>query len=475
MPLRSLRSKLVFWTITPLSAIAALDVALSYYSSLQVANLTQEAQLMGSARMIAEQVGYADGALSVSIPPAALELFDWPMGNTQRDQVFYRVSAPDGRLLSGYFEMARPEQPLPAEAHLFFDAEMRGERVRTVAYAAPVLASPLKRPVLIEVAQTLHSRDAFARDIWIKSAGEHLFILAAATLLIVIALRYALSPVMALRDQVLGRRPGALEPLDTRAIPSELKPVVAAINDYVARLGGHLAEHDRFVADASHQLRTPLSVFATQVGYALQQNDVAEKDAALRGLREGLRRTTRLVAQLLAYTEADTRRMRPAAPEPVDIVGVAKQVLEELALPAQAKDIDLGYEGPTQPLLVSASTHELSVLLANLADNAVRYTPRGGRVTVRAAMDDSGSVLLSVEDNGPGIAEAERERVFERFHRLHGEDEPGCGLGLAIVREIATRFGIDVSLSTPAGGIGTLVSLRFPPPGRKASPRATNR
>jgi two-component system sensor histidine kinase TctE len=463
MPLRSLRSKLVFWTIAPLSLIAALDVALSHRSALQIANLAQEAQLMGSARIIAEQLNYAEGSLSVSIPPAALELFDTSSHSGRRDQVYYRVSAADGRLLAGYFELAMPDRPPATEGLLYFDAEMRGEPVHAVAYTAPVLASPLNATVLIEVGQTLHSRDAFAKEIWLKSAGDHLLILAAATALIIFALRHALSSLIALRDQVLKRKPGALDALDPGPIPSELKPLVAAINDYIARLGWHMVEHDRFIADASHQLRTPLTVFNTQVGYALQQGDIVEKDTALRGLREGLRRMTRLVSQLLAYTEADARLIEPEPQDRVDLGAVVRQVLEDLALPAQEKNIDLGYETSRPEWPVAGKRHQLDVLVGNLVDNAVRYTPRHGVVTVRTAEAPAGGVLLIVEDNGPGIAAAERERVFERFYRLHGEDQPGCGLGLAIVREIASAYGIEISLSQPAAGTGTLVVLRFPP------------
>jgi two-component system sensor histidine kinase TctE len=463
MPFRSLRSKLVFWTIAPLSLIAVLDVALSYRSALQTANLVQESQLMGSARMMAEQLNYVDGSFTVSIPPAALELFDTATGNSRRDQVYYRVSAPDGTLLSGYFEMAMPNRLASPEERAYFDTEMRGEPVHAVAFAAPVLASPLNVTVLIEVGQTLHSRDAFAKEIWLKSVSDHLLILAAATLLIVVALRYALSSLMSLRDQVLKRQPGALDPLDPGPIPSEMKPLVAAINDYISRLSWHMVEHDRFIADASHQLRTPLTVFSTQVGYALKQGDPGEKDMALQALRKGLRRMIRLVAQLLAYTEADAKLIRPEARDRADLGAVARQALEDLALLAQERSIDLGYETSRAEWPVVGKRHQLNVLISNLVDNALRYTPPGGAVTVRIAALPSGGVQFTVEDNGPGIAVAERERVFERFYRLHGEDQSGCGLGLAIVREIATNFGIEVTLGEPPTGPGTLVTLCFPP------------
>ncbi len=464
MAFRSLRSQLLGWTIIPLSLIAALDVGLSYRSALDISTLAQEVQLVGSARMIAEQVNWSDGMLSVSIPPAALELFDTPAGSGLRDHVFYRVSASDGRLLSGYFEMQVPAGAVEPGSRRYFDTVMRDEPVHAVAYVAPVLASPRSDWVLIEVGQTLRTRHAFAAEIWRRSAADHLMILAAASVLIVLTLRYSLSAIVALRDQVLGRQPGALEPLDPGPIPSELKPLVAAINDYVGRLGRQMAEHDRFIADASHQLRTPLTVFGTQVGYALQQADPREKDAALRGLRKGLRRMTRLVAQLLAYAETSAGAARARVPERAELDAVVRQVLEDHALLAQDRGIDLGFEAAPGLPPVPVGRHGLTVLVANLVDNALRYTPEGGAVTVRAAVLPSGAVRLTVEDDGPGIAPAERERVFERFYRLHGEDQPGSGLGLAIVREIAGAAGLRLSLGAPEQGTGTVVSVDFPAP-----------
>lgn len=468
MPFRSLRARLVFWTIAPLSIIAALDVALSYRNAFDLARVGQEAQLFGSARIIAEQITYNDGALSVSIPPAALELFDPALGGGQRDQVFYRVSGPDGRLLSGYFEMAVPGQAVAPESRIFFDTVMRGAPVHAVAYAAPVPASPLSAPALIVVGQTVNARDALARDLWRKSAMDHLLILAAATVLIIVALRFAMSSIISLRDQVMERRPGALEPLDPAGVPGELQPLVAAVNDYIARLGRHIVEHDRFIADASHQLRTPLTAFSTQVGYALQQKNVQEKDGALRDLRKGLRRMMRLVSQLLAYTESDAQNLGHKPLETVDMSSVIRVVLEDQALLAQEKNIDLGYEAGAPGSLVRGSRHLMNILVSNLVDNAVRYTPPGGAVTVRLDGTPDGGLLLTVADNGPGIAATERERVFDRFYRLHGEDQPGCGLGLAIVREIARNFDIEVTLGEPPGGTGTLASVRFPP--RNAPP-----
>jgi len=464
MPFNSLRTKLLAWTMLPLSLLAVLDVAVGYLRADHIARLVQENQLLGSARVIAEQVRFVDGNYSLSLPPAALELFDSAADGSRPDQVYYRVTTPEGNLLSGYYEMAQSTVALKSEQYLFFPSVMRDEPVHVVAFAQPVFAAGGEALVRVEVGQTLHSRKALASDLWRRSAGDHLMILGATAVLILLALQFALAPLLTLRRRMAERQPGVLTPLDAGPMPSELQPLVAAMNDYIARLGEQMAEHDRFIGEASHQLRTPLTVFNTQVSYALRQQTIEEKDAALRALRQGLRSNIRLVAQLLAYTEADAKLLRPGTVKQLDLLPVIRQVLEELALVAQEKQIDLGYEGEEGSLPVRGTRHQLAVLLSNLVDNAIRYTPSGGIVTVRTRKDETGGLIVTVEDNGPGIPEDQREHVFERFYRLHGEDLPGSGLGLAIVREIARSFGIALELSAPPEGSGTVVRLTFPPP-----------
>lgn len=463
MPFRSLRAKLVAWTIAPLGMIAAVDVGVSYRSAVATATQVQQGQLLGSARVIGEQVSRGPDGYSVSIPPAALELFDSAISHPHRDQVFYRVSTSDGTLLSGYSEMAAPAHPVAAESHAFFESALRGEPVQVVAFAQPVFGAPETGPVLIEVGQTVRARDALARDIWLRAARDHLLILAAATALLLVSLRLGLSPLLDLRDRMLRRSPGTLEPLDVAQLPSELIPLVAAINDYSARLGQRMLEHDRFIADASHQLRTPLTLFNTQVSHALRQDDPDEKNAALMALRLGLRSSIRLVTQLLAATEADARLIGQAPTTRVDLCRVARQVLEDLALLAREREIDLGLETSLTSAPVLGTRHELVVLLNNLVDNALRYCPDGARVTVRIGGSRAQGFTLEVEDDGPGIPPGERSRVFDRFYRLHGEDQPGCGLGLAIVRAIAEACDARVAILTPPDGRGALFQLRFPP------------
>jgi two-component system sensor histidine kinase TctE len=220
-----------------------------------------------------------------------------------------------------------------------------------------------------------------------------------------------------------------------------------------------MAAHGRFVAYASHQLRTALSVLSTQVSFALRNQDAAVREDALQAIRDGVRDGIRLVNQLLTLFMAEAGGHAEPRQVEVDLAEVVKRVLEELAAAAQAKDIDLGFEqrGSARVRGTPSMLHEL---VANLVDNGIRYAPHGGVVTAAIDAGDE-RVTLRIEDNGPGIPVEQRERVFERFYRLHDDGPGGSGLGLPIVREIAAASRASVQLSDPARGTGLVVSVVF--------------
>ncbi|MBI3716652.1 MAG: sensor histidine kinase N-terminal domain-containing protein [Betaproteobacteria bacterium] len=459
MRFNSLRTELFFWVLVPLAFTAMISVGYSLYEARLTAALVQERMLLGSARMIAEQVHYQDDAIVVQIPPAALELFQ-EEGSV--DHVYYRVTSPDGQLLSGYYEMPVLDKKLLPEEHAFQMAIMRGEPIRIAGFAQPLFGSKDDRPVIIEVGQTNHSRDALVRQLWLRDIIGQFALLVLVAILIWLGLRHGLSPIMSLRAQMLRRKPGVLEPLESSGVPGELKPLVVAVNDYVQRLNHHMSAHSRFIADAAHQLRTPLSVLNTQITYALRTGDAGLKDEALHGLREAIQGTTRLVSQLLTFSEAEAGIGPHAEQCAVDLNQAAKSVVESVALLADQKQIDLGFESSLGNASVRANEHMLYKMLVNLVENAINYTPAGGIVTVAVCAGPLGTVVLAVEDNGPGIPSAEHQRVFERFVRLPGSEQEGCGLGLAIVREVANASGAAVELLDGAAGRGLRVQVTFP-------------
>ena len=451
----SLRLQLAAGLAVPLGFLVVVNTWLSYREASATSTAVQDRMLLGAIRIIAEQTYYRGDELHVEVPPAALELFE----SASRDRVYYRVVSPQGALLLGYPELALPSRPLSAEEFTHFDATMRGEPVRVAALAQPVIGAPQPQTVVIEVAQTLRSHRELAAQIWKQAILHQLFMLALAIALLWLGLRYGLRPLTRLRNAVLERRPGTLEPLTAGSVPQELAPLVSALNEYVARLDAHMSAHGRFVAYASHQLRTALAVLNTQVSFALGNADEETREDALRAIRDGVRDAIRLVNQLLTLFMAEAAAHATHSQPEVDLAEVVKRVLEESAAAAHAKTIDLGFE-QRGGALVRGTPSMLHELVANLVDNAIRYTPRGGVVTA-AVEGTEERVTLRIEDNGPGIPLDQRERVFERFYRLHDDGSSGSGLGLPIVREIAAASRARVDLSTPLRGQGLVVSVVF--------------
>jgi two-component system sensor histidine kinase TctE len=277
------------------------------------------------------------------------------------------------------------------------------------------------------------------------------------------------APLEALRREIENRSIRDLTPVKEDRAPPEVRRLVRSLNDLLGRMSATLAAQQRFIADAAHQLRTPTAALKTQVELAQRATDPVETRERLSRIHAAADRNGRLVNQLLSLARAEPGRTEPMARHPVDIVAMARAATELWVPQAITRSIDLGFEGGCQrtdgPATVSGDALMLTEMLGNLIDNALRYTQPGGTVTVGVARAVEGgrpAVLLSVEDNGPGIPETERERVFERFHRVLGTGTEGAGLGLAIVREIARAHAGRVELTTAADGTGARFTVVLP-------------
>jgi two-component system sensor histidine kinase TctE len=239
------------------------------------------------------------------------------------------------------------------------------------------------------------------------------------------------------------------------------------MNELLDRLSATLASQQRFIADAAHQLRTPIAGLKTQTELAMRQTPSGEAQVTLKQLRTATEQTTRLVNQLLSLARAEPAIGRVREAERLDLVALAREAASDWVPRALARHVDLGFDDPERRAYIIGDGFQLREMLNNLLDNAIRYTGPGGQVSVRVSFEGNDPVL-SVEDNGPGIPEAERARVFERFYRVLGTGVDGCGLGLAIVKEIAQQHGAAVTLAPGAGGKGTVVQVAF----RHAAPPA---
>jgi two-component system sensor histidine kinase TctE len=442
----------------PLACIVTLDAWLSYQSAVDTASVVQDRLLLGSARNIAEQIRFEDGSFVHQIPPSALELFQ----STQPDHIYYRVTTGAGHLLAGYTELAPPTLTVPLDAPHFSNAVMRGSAVRVVALFQPVMGAPSAKPVAVQVAQTLVGYQQMVTNLWMHAVLQQVLLLVLAGVLILFGLNLGLKPLLQLRDQVNAREPGTLMPMSTTDMPVELEPLVASLNDYIRRLEAHAGAQSVFIQNAAHQLRTPFALLNTQLSYAVRSSDEAERSDSVNAAYRTLQQAIRLLNQLLTMSMAESLHSDalPSAGVQVQLAATVQEVFESLAAQAQAKAINLGFDMTPDVPELRVNPWMVKEILMNLVDNAIRYTPRGGSVAVRAEVLD-GRTVVAVVDNGVGIAPEQRDKVFERFYRVHNADSNGSGLGLAIVRELATRIGAKVQLADNHNGVGLVVVLTF--------------
>jgi len=451
----SLRARLLLWLLVPLAAFVVVASCESYDAARQTADLVQDHSLLDSARTIIEDVDWDNGSLSATIPPAALELFESPW----QDHVFYKVLAGNGRLLGG-----APDLPLPgantAEVPVFYDTTYAGLPIRAVAYERMLYDSGRAERVMVIVGKTIASREAMINALWRPQLSRQWFMLALVALLVPLGLTLELRPLMKLKDDVADREPVQLEPIRPDHLPSELRPIVEAINQCIARLKVHAAMQRQFIADAAHQLRTPLTLLTTQTQFASQcdANDPALSDA-LKGVRRTSQKMAELTNQLLLLAQAESMTQSSRSQTRVDLTEVVSSVLEEMVQAAERRGIDLGAE-LDDDVHVAGNTGLLASLVSNLIDNAIRYTHKGGRVTA-VCRGEGEQVMLQVVDNGPGIPAEARAHVFERFYRVAADTE-GTGLGLAIVHQVARSHGGSVSVAAGAERVGLVATVRLP-------------
>jgi two-component system sensor histidine kinase TctE len=453
---KSLRGELLAWLLAPLSVVVAFNIWTTYSDALRTANLVTDRTLLASARVIAEQIKDVDGYVEVTIPPAALEMFASPA----RDFVVYRVIAPSGELIAGFPDPIGPPVAVNDLQPVFFQSRFRIDPIRAVAIAQPVVSKNTSANALVIVGETLRGRDSLVKELWWKALQDQVLLVAAVGLLIIIGLRRGLAPLSALGRELLARDPASLRPLPTKDIPRELFPLADALNHALARVQTYIDLQRRFIANASHRMRTPLAVLKTQAAVGLREPETAAKQEALTAIGRGVDALTRLVNQLLTLARAEPGGAA-LRKEDVDFVAITRNVLAQLAPVALDRRMDLHFETDMPAAWIFGHQGLLQELVVNLMDNALRYAPEGGLIAV-SLRERGGHAVLRVEDNGPGIPVSERTKVFERFYRLPSDTTEGTGLGLAIVREIVIAHGGEIALSTREPPPGLVVEITLP-------------
>jgi two-component system sensor histidine kinase TctE len=433
-----------------ISAYNDYDIAKRYVT------VAYDRALLESALDIGRQVRVLRGRVYVDLPEVAIQM----LRTRQAGQLFYLVTGPDGEYITGEPDIS-PARPSKTGQAQFYNDTFRGQAMRAAVIQLPVESEDVRGQVTVHVVEHQSPRAELLRDLLLGFALPQTLAAICAFMVIWYAVTRALTPLAQLRQEIEARSHRDLSPLLATHVPGEVRPVIESMNALLRRLSDALSSQQRFIADAAHQLRTPIAGLRTQTELALRQSSREDVQAALTQLQAATERTTHLVNQLLSLARAEPAAGQTQVMERLDLAALAKSAATEWVPRALARGIDLGYDGPDAPLPVKGDEFLLREMLGNLIDNAIRYTQHGGRVTVRLA-GGGDSAILGVEDNGPGIPEHEREAVLERFHRVLGTAVEGCGLGLAIVREIVQRHGGHIRMLAGPGNRGTLAQVTLP-------------
>ena len=448
----SLRQRLTYWLLGPLLLLVAAGTFVSYRIALNAANKAYDAALLDPVLAIASHLRRNGNALELDLPSIAIEA----LRVDTEDRVFYAVLGDGGeRLIAGTAKLPAPPEILHPGEHTFYDAKLEGERVRVAARAVQVENAGT---AIVEVAETLIKREKLVLELLVASAVPQVLIAFAAVVLLWLGIGQGLRPLARLRGEIAARSPRDLRAVPEQDKPDEVRSLVGALNQLLSRLNAAIASQQRFISNAAHQLRTPLAGLKTHAELARREPSTAELRSLLDMIAGETQRTSHLVNQLLTLARAEPGEA-PSGHQPVNLHEIVGRDVRDWVQRALGKNIDLGFELEDAWTLGDALL--LRELAANLLDNSLAYTQTGGSVTLRTAVRNDESVL-EVEDNGPGIPEAEREKVFERFYRVAATGGEGCGLGLSIVSEIAGRHNARIDLAQPPAGRGTLIRVVFP-------------
>ena len=458
------------WLVLPLALLVPATAFFFYRLALAPALDSLDHALDGTALALERLVRLQDGVLTLMVSPE----LDSALRADRYDEVHWVALGPGGRVLGGDRELAAIGGPPSAVDWRFFDAIYDRQPVRVALHSwACVPATPSQPAGLCEarVSETLNKRHGVAQQVLAAAASAMLMEALVLAAMGWIAIVRSLRPVESLSKDIKQRSPEHLGPVDRPDIPREVAPLVSALNDLFARVVTASAAEKAFIADAAHQLRTPLTVLRTETELALLEAHPPQLEGLLRRLHIATTRAARLANQLLSQARAEHERHNSSM-ERFDLKQIATEAAEEWVARSVDAGVDLGFE--LESARLEGHGFLLREMLANLLDNAINYAGHGARVTIRTGAADDAPLraMLEVEDNGPGIAPQDRERAFERFQRGNAGGT-GSGLGLSIVRDIAGHHGAHAELLDGPGGVGLKVRVTFAPIG--ATPRATGR
>ncbi|MGE5385391.1 MAG: sensor histidine kinase [Betaproteobacteria bacterium] len=445
----SLRQRLLAWIVLPLALVLGVSVFFDFQLARETANTAFDRSLADAALDIAAHIRANGNRVQIEISPEAEAM----LRTDAIDTIYFAARDEAGNLLAGDGDLPRLEIE-PGPYPTFSDGAFRGRQVRFATLRIPVD----RGDIFIAVAETTRNRNQTSRRMMTAMILPNLLLGIATLVVIYFGVRRGLLPLDKVEQEIAQRSPRDLHPLEVDAVPREIRPTLRRLNELFELLRAASAAQRRFLADAAHQLRTPLAGLQTQTDLLAAENSKLANPERLERINEGAGRINHLVSQLLAYARAEPAAIATQNFQPVALHQIVEASASIFLDQALVKKIDLGFD--IAPATVDGIAWMLTEALSNLIDNAIHYTPEGGSITVRSGMH-LGKAFMAVEDSGPGIAPDERPRVLERFYRIAGSEGNGCGLGLSIVQEIAAIHGAEIVMGDAVGG-GLLITLTFP-------------
>jgi two-component system sensor histidine kinase TctE len=442
----SLARQLLRQLLPLMAAIIITGSGVVYFVAHREATVAYDRALMDVSLALASQVEIIDNNLNLQLPAIAEKV----LLVDGYDNLYYEVIDPSGKTIAGNVELPRPIRPFE-DGKLYYDGKLNGKAVRVAA----LLSERNGISFIVLSAETELKRDWLAGEIVLAMLVPEGLLIIAAVFMIRRSVRHGLASIQPLRDELVRRTHADLSLLPLKNIPEEIYPIFTEVNELLARLSKALDVNRRFIADASHQLRTPIAALQAEAEMALRSPNPGE---SLKRIVAGTRRITHLAHQLLTLSRLEPQHIY--SPTIVDLAELSRNVAERWMPLALERNIDLGFE--LTPAKVIGDPLWLEELVNNLIDNAIRYTPHGGIVTVRCG-NTADLTVWEIEDSGPGIPNEEHERIFERFYRLDTTGVDGCGLGLAIVREIANNHNASITIAKGSNLGGALIRVSFPP------------
>ncbi|HSI37531.1 MAG TPA: sensor histidine kinase N-terminal domain-containing protein [Methylotenera sp.] len=455
----SIRQKLLNWLLILLLPLLLLATASAYYLANHFANLAYDRALFRVALALADQVEVKDGHMVVDLPQSTLDLIEYD----KDDWVYYQIQDTDHHVVIGEERLTLPKVMPTAGRHIYYNTYLDDKSLRMVAFNLPLLGTSATGNATILIGETTTKRDDMADEIIVIMLIPQILLIILVIVIINFGIRRGLVSLEKLKELISRRLPTDMHLLAEHDAPQELQPLLHAMNDLLVKVKGAVDERHQFIANAAHQLKTPLAGLKIQAEAALREDDLSSIQHALKQISTGSDNLGRLANQLLSLARAEPEGSDVHAFASLDLVMLMNEVTAAWVPKALEKKIDLGVSCDLQHLAINGNAMLLYELLNNLIDNAIRYNQAGAKVTVDLELA-ADSVMLSVQDNGLGITLDEQQKVFERFYRVLGTAESGCGLGLAIVREIAHRHHarVEMSYTDINQSKGTTVKVIFP-------------